>query len=149
MLRNITPLNSLHQTLSIKKHHYFVALKFTMTSIYLYWYIILPNWPTTFSVCRLEECLLEVMWFRRRRFSGCEDVIWQTFFFFFFWDILKEVNSQFTDWLRLDGKSQVSDSMSKKADMTTTKTPPRKTRPKTTWVAKGKEPISPRTPMLS
>ena len=37
----------------------------------------------------------------------------------FFLDSLKEVKSQFTDWLRLHGKSQVSDSMSKNTDMTT------------------------------
>ena len=39
--------------------------------------------------------------------------------FVFLWDPLKEVKSQFTDWLRLHGKSQVSDSMSKNTDMTT------------------------------
>ena len=37
----------------------------------------------------------------------------------FFLDLLKEVKSQFTDWLRLHGKSQVSDSMSKNTVMTT------------------------------
>ena len=60
---------------------------------------------------------------------------------FFFLDLLKEVES------RLLSKSQVSDSMSKQTRLLT-KLPPKEDKIKNN-MSKGKEPISPKTPMQS
>ena len=60
---------------------------------------------------------------------------------FFFLDLLKEVES------RLLSKSQVSDSMSKQTRLPT-KLPPKEDKTKNN-MSKGKEPISPKTPMQS
>ena len=69
-------------------------------------------------------------------------------YIFFFWDLLKEVESSLrTNRDCLASLKIVSDSMSKQTRLPT-KPPPKEDKTKNN-TSNGKEPISPKTPMLS
>ena len=111
--------------------------------------------PLACSFCRVNSCYMHGLlfhWFIRRNINnGNVHMIFQHsffFFFFFFLDLLKEVESSLrTDRDCLASQSQVSDSMSKQTRLPT-KPPPKEDKTKNN-MSKGKEPISPKTPMQS